>query len=688
MSEKAPSRASPKRGLQDERGHTRMTPGSGRRTARAAHGGGEPRRPWWTRLKDYAFVGELILIAFWAMFLGSAYLNFNPSVIPSGSEFGIDSQTAHLWTQFLKCGWCAVWNGSEQGGIPAFVDLHGGVLHPFVMIPTLLFGVVNGAKLTILLSLWLAGAAQWLIAKELGLGPVPRLFTAGIAVAGGHLAVNMDPGQYEYILAIASSALLVAGLLHLWKHGGRRSAVLLGVLGAGFALSGTGYLQIGMVEVLPAALLIFLDNPGRRELWKELLLALVAALLLTAPLLIPLAHFAPNLAKEIDPGTFNSAQPLQYIPLNLIISDRSFYGTPDLGKLPWPSLYGLYIGWIPVILAAIGLSRAPKAHRWVCWFLAGGALLAFIAASAIFARALAKNWPATIGWFFVGGLRFAPVIAELAVPLILALSAVGLQQVWNASSNWPRLSLNLPTSGTSPRWQLPLQWLLIIPLVYSLESVYGFSRQWYQVQAQPPAVAQVVAALKTDSMQWVSPPPGIFAFIEPAVAAGLKISPGFMNERWRGRELPQPVLVASFTGSPQGALEPVNSVQGNVIYRMNSNPYAAVVSDPTSQACNASGSGGQITIVCDAVQSGRLVVEENAWTGWNAWVDGKPAALLPGNWLTVDAPAGQHTFEFRYLPWDVPIGLGLCALGILLCLWLWWRPLPFRVTQGEEHRAE
>jgi len=141
-----------------------------------------------------AFLLEIILIGIWAFWIGREYLNFDPSIIPSGiipsgREFSSAIQTHHVWTRFQECGWCALWNGTVRGGYPAFADIHGSMLHPFVIFSTLLLGVVNGAKFALILSFWFAGIAQWWIARELKFSRIPRLWSSGMAVVGGHLAV-------------------------------------------------------------------------------------------------------------------------------------------------------------------------------------------------------------------------------------------------------------------------------------------------------------------------------------------------------------------------------------------------------------------------------------------------------------------------------------------------------------------
>jgi hypothetical protein len=83
--------------------------------------------------------------------------------------------------------------------------------------------------------------------------------------------------------------------------------------------------------------------------------------------------------------------------------------------------------------------------------------------------------------------------------------------------------------------------------------------------------------------------------------------------------------------------------------------------------------GGYIDVECDSEAAGTLVVYEYSWSGWTARRDGQALMLGPGPWLNVFAPAGTHHYEFRYRPWDVPLGLVLSLAGMVLCVWLWMR---------------
>ena len=183
---------------------------------------------------------ELSLIALWAIYVGRDYLNFNPRVIPAGREFISSIQTHHMWTRFQDCGWCALWNNTMRGGYPMFVDVHGSMLHPIVIVTTLIWDVINGAKVALVISFWFAGVAQWWLARELRLGWIPRLWSAGMAVVGGHLTGRMELGVFGAVFSTAMCSLVFCGILYVARGGGKRAAVLLGILMASALISGHG----------------------------------------------------------------------------------------------------------------------------------------------------------------------------------------------------------------------------------------------------------------------------------------------------------------------------------------------------------------------------------------------------------------------------------------------------------------
>jgi hypothetical protein len=101
--------------------------------------------------------------------------------------------------------------------------------------------------------------------------------------------------------------------------------------------------------------------------------------------------------------------------------------------------------------------------------------------------------------------------------------------------------------------------------------------------------------------------------------------------------------------------------------------YAAIDRfDGGRTVCTARGEGGEIDVSCDAPAGGLLVVREHAGAGWGARVDGKERSLAgDGPWLALEVPAGPVEVQLRYRPWDVPVGIGLMVVGMLIAgYWL------------------
>ena len=624
---------------------------------------------WIRESRHRAAILELVLIAAWAVWVGRAFLDFDLNVVPAGREYGSAVQTHHLWTAVKDCGWCALWNGSERGGTPAFADIYGSMLHPLVALSTLAFGVVNGSKVALIAALWTAGLAQWCLARVLRLGWLARLWAGLAAVVGGHLAVRMELGLFGIVLSTAMCSLVFAPALAVARSGGRRSIVLLSIALALTIVAGQGYVQIGLLFLAPAFLFLIVGRDLRiRPVWRKYALAAGLAVLMSAVLLVPLLHFWPNFGKEMD-WALGAAQPLKYFVLNLIVDDRDVLSSEAFHKLPQAASYGMYIGWLPIVLAVFCLRLARRQDLNALLFLAASAALALLTASAVPLRWLKPLLPS------VAGVRFPSLIGGIAVPPLLGLAAYGLDGLFRLA-NWPRLGLSLNSSGEGSRGMISLKWLLLVPLVFSLRSSYEFSQDWLYVTELDDSVPAILQALRTPSLQWVEPPFGEHYFVEPAIRMGLKLSPGVMTWHWKERTPPDPYLEASRLGPPPDSYE-IKVVGSVPIYSfVEDRDYASVKTEAGVIPCSAFGRGGNLVISCSVPENGELVVRENRWGGWYAWRDGERAPLLRGRWLSVDAPAGDHTYRFRYLPWDIPLGVLLSLLGIGLCIWQWFARHP------------
>ena len=601
---------------------------------------------------------ELVLISLWALWVGRKYLNFDPTSWPTGRELGLVIRTHYIWTLLPRCGTCMLWNGSINGGGPAFAEIQGAILHPLVILTTLLWGVINGTKILLISSLAMAGWAQLWLARVIGLGRTARVWSAAMAVVGGHLAARMEHGVVGLVLSTAACSLVIPPALDLAMTGRRKTAVLTAITLALALLSGQGYMQFGLLlGVFPALMLIGLISKNPRRGWaiKGFVASGLLALLMIAILWSPVLYALPYFVKDTDPA-LASTQPLEYLPLNLVIRDIPYYYTRLMGRLPYPYLYANYIGWIPVILAvlALGLASSSSKRRYL-WTLGLTVGTVYLCASAVLLKPMLSFAPA-----LVAGIRYPTVISGLAVPPILALAGAGLDQSLGHFKHWLSRKIHLST----PRKLVNLGVLaLAFPLVWSIQSAYTFSSTWLTVSSIGSEIYRAAMELRTPTAQWIAFPYGQHFWAIPAFEAGIKLTNVFSPWHWKGREPPKPYL--KYDGDMVTSLS--SSTQRHT--------YAYVDTNARQIPCQATALGGRIDVTCDTPGPGTLVVLENQWPDWHARRDGVSVDFIDNVWLSVYAPAGEHQYSFRYQPLHVYLGLLVTVLGCALAAILWQNPV-------------
>lgn len=625
-------------------------------------------------------IAELLVLAIWTIVTTRPFQDWNASTMPAGHDFMLTTLPNHLWEHAESCGPCALWNGDIRGGAPAFVDILGASLHPIVIVTTLLWGVVNGAKATLIICFFLAGLGQWLLSFWLGLGRATRLWSGAMAIAAGSMFGPMAGGLVPMVIANAIFALLFASSFRLTRGGGRRHAVLVGALFAMLIVAGQGYVQIGFAMAAPVFALLFLNRTQNWQvIGREFGLAAGLGILLAGPLLVPLAHFWPEIAKHSD-ITFARAQPLPYLPLNLVISDPAYYLDNALSRQPYPEFYINYIGWLAVFLAIVGVAVLVKREqsRLVSFFGVYVVLIYWIASAAPF-RWLYNN----AGSFeelraFAAGVRTPSLISGMVVCPLLALGAIGLDALLRPPRPEHRLGLTFGDLQSNRPSHIPLDHRPIIVglAILALFHVHSFGRNW--ISTAPMHIARddpTLMTLDTPDLQWVQPPYGEMFWIPRAIQRGYKVA--FAERPWdlKARPLPQPVLVVS--RRPEEGLTTVQQLAESLwLYRAPpGNEYAAIThADGSRTVCVAHGEGGDIDVTCDAPQPGRLTVMENEAAGWQATVAGEDRSIAgTGPWLSVDVPAGSIDVRLRYRPWDVPVGIALMIVGLIVAtFWLIW----------------
>lgn len=629
------------------------------------------KRPSSAQIEIIKTISELLLIILWAGWIGRAYLNMRADMWPSnGQEYIMSTQNQYNWAMLSKCGSCFFWNGFTNGGAPSFVDVHGVWLHPVGIATTFLLGVFNSGKGIVLVSLLMAGLAQWWLGKIFNLGRASRLWTALVMVGSGALAGRMQIGNVPLVLSTAACALVFPAALSLALRGTTRNMIVFGLVLGMALLSGQGYLQIGLIiSLTPWMLSLLLKKTPTGTLQfdekaKYFLYAIILALLIAAPLLVPVAHIAPIMNKDADPA-FSSSQPMKYGILNLVINDPEYYQYEILSKLSFPYLYINYIGWLPVILALWGLAHLPSRFRNILVGLSLAIVLIYLTSSAELFKWMTIF---SFGKFFASIRNPAP-IQGLAVPLILLLSGLGLDHL--LSHSLPQVGMvALQSKNNLLVVNLDvLKWLVVLVLLFtSLKSVSDFSENWLYVTRVPADITQDITVLKTPSAQWVQPPFGEYFWFPAAIRNGLKIREFFRPWSIIRPEMPRAYLEMSRVAEDANLPEYEKSVDGFVILRRVNNEYAYITQGENIFPCQASAQGGYIDVECNTSSAGTLTVVEKAFSGWNVTLDGKKVDLLSDGWLSVQAPAGRHKYSFRYQPWDAPLGMVLAVLGWVAAL--------------------
>jgi hypothetical protein len=615
--------------------------------------------------KSWQAALEMIIICLAALWIGRKYLNFDPNTVVEGGEYFLTSLSHYIWLLLQKCGSCIFWNGQVNGGYPAFTELLGAPLHPFVIVSTLLLGVTNGSKVVILVCIGLIGFGQWWLAREMNLGLIARIWVSIMAMVGGHVFGRLQSGDVPLILSIASASLVLPIFIRLKKDPSWRNVVMAAVILALTWLSGQGYMQIIVILAYLSVVFLYLvrvEKP-RYTLCKKAGVAVLLSVILVSILLVPLLHFTGNWQKILA-NKLDTIQPLGFSLMNLVINDRQFYDTITFDKTVMPWAHINYVGWIPIVLMVLGsiILYVKKKKRDLC----------FLWLTMVFAFVFSSRDPYVPfrNLAFVEQLRSINVGASLAIQPLLLLASITLQEF--TSLHWFGRQSAEVTKTDLAQFRA-LKWLVLMAVMFfSIKAPYEFGSQYLAVR--PTQIdSQEITLLNTESSQWVQAPN--FDWLLYLLENDKKVIIPPEPWSWKDRVTVGPLLRVTDRRNESNATSVVQTMGVLDLIRDDTRDYATLfIDDQRVIPCSAQALGGRIDITCAAEYDGTLMVWEYYWTGWHAWMDGLPVKLDPAaDFLTVTAPAGTHHYQFRYQPWDVYVGMGLSIFGIVICSILWWK---------------
>lgn len=606
---------------------------------------------------------ELALVVLGGLLIAHVYLDAHPDRIPAGRELLSEMHYYHFWRWLFQCGLCAFW-APFAGGKPLIAEPMAALWYPPVALPVIFLGVRNGLKFALVLAFILAGLAQWWQLRLWRLRPWIRVWAAWMLMTSGMLAGRLELGALGVTFSLAAATWLFPAWWYLWHRSGPRAHLPFAIALGLFLLAGRGYIQMAFFLVWPgiaALTYILLAPPERKGFLRRTARALGTAFILAAPVLLPFLRVWSAWAKEVDP-TFQTAQPLQVLLLDFVVSKPDFYRSDILGQLPYPHLTFHFIGWIPLLLATLAVgfylarpqdeTRPVKAATMLVWTLWLTAILALATAEPL--RFLIRMIDIPKVADFLGGMRHVQQVAALSIPLWISLAALAAHLLQDKLAAI-RLILRIKNRSLS----LPAALVLGLALWFALRQGWHASRAWMYLVNAPDLDAEL-AFLAQAGYQWVETPFGEHQWIEPAVARDLKILVSVRRWKWKEWEMPRPRRVLErHRREPGTYIFEVVLDEALFGYELPDAEYALVqTSDGTEVPCRAIGLGGVVDVHCETPQPGRLWVYEKSWLGWIASVDGGTWRVLPTgeDYLTLDLPAGAHRVRLRYIPWDTLLG--------------------------------
>lgn len=658
------------------------------------------------------FVVEWVVILLVIFLFGRvALLDFNDQQLQQTGEHN-ESATLPLLAEIglWRYGEIPLWNPYMVTGFPHAGDLINHFWNPVATLPVLVWGGINGMKISIFLSLLVAAFGQWYLAHTFGIRGFVRLWAGLMFALSGGLALLWRLGWYELLVGAAWFPWCFALLWRALHSRSHRSVVLAAVAIALVVTTGGGYYPLYLAVTLTVLTLATLFGQRPTERGRRFRRATAVAILaagLSAVYLVPLADGLRYTRRDAPPDvTQVNSQPIPYALFNYVVGDESWFTTAALNR---SSGFGwFYIGALPLL----ALAFLPWLFGRFSWRRRG--ILTLLALLLVLLLWQAnRHLPVRLLYDFVPFLltfRFPNrllIIATIPLVVLAAMSIQGLL-VWLRRG---QRGLRLGVSGAArdgQRWRgvpviVALNVSVGLVLLVALTNVYQVNKSFAMHPSNRPASAgNVLAWLRNEDPSTYYINIGGSMPLWSWVAHAYELEMPVINFRYNRRVLsmdaqfgpdspfhaePKYVITGQGQPEPEGAIFLTSRNGVNIWHQPQALPFAFAVADPTGPVDRETArelpgriDGPNRVIVSDATGAAgdRLVVLVSDYPGWRLTVDGEEAALVPLNgYLGAAMEPGTHTYVFEFRPPQHKIGLAITLLvllvGLLLILMDWRR---------------
>jgi hypothetical protein len=672
-----------------------------------------------SRLRSRSYLVEwLIILLVIFLFARTTLLDFNDQQLQQTGEHN-ESATLPLLAEIglRRYGEIPLWNPYMLSGFPHVGDSINHFWNPVATVPVLLWGGINGMKVSVFLSLLVAAYGQWFLAHTFGVRGIFRLWAGLLFALSGGLLLLWRLGWYELLVGAAWFPWCFALLWRALRRQDRASVVLTALAIAMVLTTGGGYypLYLGIsMTILTLAALAWAGQPHRRQMLSRAVTIALLGIALAAVYLVPFAHGLRYTARDagID-VTQSTSQPIPYVLFNYVIADEEWFTQPVLNGASGYRWF--YIGALPLLALAFTpwlFGRFPWRRRaLLTMLLLLLVLLLWQANRYLPVRYLYDLVPFLLTFRFPNRLL---IIATIPLIIVAAMNLQGLL-VW-ARARWRRADLTISSDGEATRTGLPLvlvvELLVAFLLFQTTANVYRVNHH-FAMHPYP----RLIAARNT--LTWlrqydpslyyvdIGAPGPYWNWLAYAVEYELPV----LNFRYNRRVLSMDEQLAPespFKAQSKYALFPsdlpppeggalVATIDGmNIWRRPYALPYAFGLADSRGpvnwqtvreQAVRLDGPNRVVVTGAAGAAGEQLVVLVSDYPGWRLTVDGQPAALRPLNgYLGAALLPGQHTYVFEFRPSVFYVSLGISLISLLVCGWLVGEEL--RTARALRRRAE
>lgn len=661
-------------------------------------------------MSPWGVLGELALAGLIVLALSAPFLSLDPNRILTGNEFDVVTFLDHVVVNAVqRFGEFPIWNFQLRTGQPLVGDPFMHAFNPVSSLPMMVWGVVDGFKVAVFVSMLLAAIGQWFLGHAMGFNRPVRVWGAVTYALNGQAVARFLQGSYIFTLSYTWLPFIFAGTVLSLRTRQARYYVLTAASLAMLFFSGNAYYSYYMAIILVLFTVIVGQKLGRHRMpvWslprlKPMFLIGALAVGFAAVQWLPTLEFWPYIQKMGDPELTTSQ------PLSEALKDYLSPSTDRpvaLETLPPEEFYG-YIGVFPFVaapLALLALWQGWRRKEILAWIGLAVLTVTWICVRYTPFAAIYRRTP------FLYQFRYPSRIMVFGSLAVIALAGIGLTWLMGALERW-RVNHVAESEGSQWDGARVLHGVLILAMSLSALNVFLVNRRLVGTRERFHEADSIVGWLAAydPSLHYVSIP----------VSSGWHLAAASHDlwywDAWYGYDFfppgetlpgerplnaqPQYLVLGRDRLPPSGEVTALMDFDNFTVYALEESlPLSFAVSDATLSRVDLGEVQRSEVLPLQAIQQGpnELLVQadlpdETLWVvaltsnfpGWQVTVDGKPGELEPlGHYLAVRGIPGSHQYIFRYESMSFRIGLAITIASVMLVLALFLKHLYSPVPQ-------